>query len=108
MIIANLEYPVKILEKIFQICIAKFQIWIIIVDEIIRKERAMSYNKLYMKALSKGLSLIDLCNKTGISYHTMLRRKNNPSELKVDEIKRICSAIELTDPEEIVDIFLLD
>lgn len=54
--------------------------------------------KLYYLIKSKGYKVKDFCKVVGISECAFSRKVNGKSEFTLDEIKRICEALEIKDP----------
>lgn len=66
----------------------------------------MNKPKLLARVVEAGLSQKMLAERIGMSENTMSSRVCGLSEFKADEISAIASALAITDPAVIVDIFL--
>ena len=57
----------------------------------------MDKYKLEYEMKKKGISVEELCSKTGISKTSFYRKINGITEFRLCEIKRIAELLELTD-----------
>ena len=48
----------------------------------------------------RNMSLVDLSNKTGITYMTIVRKINGTTPLTLDEAKKIKKALDVDEPLE--------
>lgn len=66
----------------------------------------MNKPKLLARVVEAGMSQKVLAKRIGMSENTMSSRVCGLSEFRAKEIAAIASALAITDPSDIVDIFL--
>ena len=66
----------------------------------------LNSNLLKAAIVRKGFTQGEFVQKLGISYNTFLSRMSGVVPFNVDEVDKACEVLNLTDCEEICNIFL--
>ena len=66
----------------------------------------MNTKKLRAKMVERGIKEADLAVKLGLSRNTVSRKFVGKSHFDILQIEKICSILEIIDPNEKADIFL--
>lgn len=66
------------------------------------------YNNLHMVLRLKGFSQKELAAKVGLSERTMSFKIRGKAEFTLEEARRICDFLGISDPAEVVSLFQKD